>query len=112
MFVARFDTFLEKEFLSKESSGSTVTLEEIRDPLPENSDQTELEQIPGEKPEQVPQVPEMRRSRRIVRAPERYIGTHEILLVGDVEPLTYDEAMSREDFEEWLSAMKSECHEI
>ena len=44
VFVARFGTFLEEKFISKESSGSTVTLEEIRDPLPETSDQTELEQ--------------------------------------------------------------------
>ena len=112
VFVARFGTFLEEEFLSKESSGSTVTLEEIRDPLPETSGQTELEQIPSEAPEQVHQVSEIRRTRRVVHAPERYIETHETLLDSDVEPLTHNEAISREDSGEWLNAMKSELQSM
>ena len=52
--------FLVEEFLCKESSGSTVTLEEIRDPLPEILDQTELEQVLSEALEQVYQVPVQR----------------------------------------------------
>ena len=47
VFVARHGTFLEEEFLSKESSGSMVSLEEIRDPLPDASGQTEDEQVKG-----------------------------------------------------------------
>ena len=94
VFVARHGTFMEEEFLSKESSGSTVALEEIRDPLPETSGQTELEQVPSETPEQVHQVPELRSTRRVVHAPERYIGTNDTLLISDVEPLTYNESIS------------------
>ena len=48
----------------------------------------------------------------MVHAPERYIETHETLLVSDVEPLTYNEAISREDSEEWLNAMKSELQSM
>jgi hypothetical protein len=40
--------FLEEEFLSKERSGSKVTLEEIQDPLPDALGQTEVEQISSE----------------------------------------------------------------
>ena len=109
--VARFGTFLEEEFLFKESSGSKVTLEEIRDPLPDSSNQTEEQQVPSETSEQVNQVPEVRRSSRVVHASERYIGTHE-KTSNDVEPLTFNEAMSREDSEEWLSAMKSELQSM
>ena len=57
MLIARHDTFLEEEFLFKESSGSKVTLEEIRDPLPDSSNQTEEQQVPSETSEQVNQVP-------------------------------------------------------
>ena len=38
VFVARHDTFLEKEFLSRKASGRTVQIEEVRDiPLGEDS---------------------------------------------------------------------------
>jgi hypothetical protein len=57
---------------------------------------------------QVQQAPHVKRSDRIVYAPERYLGLHEILLVGDIDPLTYHEAMSREDSEEWFETMKFE----
>jgi hypothetical protein len=33
---------------------------------------------------------------------------HEILLVGDIDHLTYHEIMSRDDSGEWLEAIKSE----
>ena len=59
MFVTGFGIFLEEEFLSKENSGSMVTLEEIRDPLPETSGQTEVQQAPSRALEQVQQVPEV-----------------------------------------------------
>jgi hypothetical protein len=62
--------------------------------------------------EQVQQAPPIRRSGRVVHAPERYLGLHEILLFGDIDPLTYHEAMSREDSDEWLKAMKSELQSM
>jgi hypothetical protein len=67
-----------------------------------------VEQVPSEVVEQVQQAPRVRRSGRVVYAPERYLRLYEILLVGDIDPLTYHEAMSREDSEEWLEAMKLE----
>lgn len=112
VFVARHGTFMEEEFLSKESSGSKVTLEEIRDPLPGASVQTEAEHVPSGAEEQVQQVPNVRRSGRVVRLPERYLGFHEILHVDDIEPLTYNDAMSRDDSDKWLGAMKSELQSM
>jgi hypothetical protein len=108
VFVTRHGVFLEEELLSKEHNGSKVTLEEIQDPLSDASGQTEVEQVLSEHVEQVQQAPRVRRSGRVVHAPERYFGLHEILLIGDIDPLTYHEAMSREDSREWLEAMKSE----
>jgi Reverse transcriptase (RNA-dependent DNA polymerase) len=112
VFVARHGVFLEEEFLSKEHSGIKATLEEIQDPLPDVSGQTEVEQVPSEAVEQVQQAPRVRKSRRVVHAPKRYLGLHEILLVGDIDPLTYHEAMLREDSGEWLEAMKSELQSM
>jgi hypothetical protein len=43
VFVARHGVFLEEEFISKECSGSKVTLEEIQDPLSDTLGQTEVE---------------------------------------------------------------------
>jgi predicted peptidase len=40
------------------------------------------------------------------------LGLHEILLVGDIDPLTYHEAMSREDSREWHEIMKSELQSM
>jgi predicted peptidase len=40
------------------------------------------------------------------------LGLHEILFVSDIDPLTYHEAMSREDSGEWLEAMKSELQSM
>jgi hypothetical protein len=48
VFIAWHGVFLEEEFLSKERSGSKVTLEEIQDPLPDALGQTEVEQISSE----------------------------------------------------------------
>jgi hypothetical protein len=108
VFAIRHGVFLKKEFLSKEYSGSKITLEEIQDPLSDISGQAEVEQVLREVVEQVQQAPHVKRSDRIVYAPERYLGLHEILLIGDIDPLTYHEAMSREDFEEWFETMKFE----
>jgi hypothetical protein len=100
--------FLREKFLSKENNERKVTLEEIQGPLPDASGQTEVEQVTGVDTKQVQQTPRVRRSERIVRAPERYLRLYEIFFVGDIDPLTYHEAMSREDSQEWLEAMKYE----
>jgi hypothetical protein len=56
---------------------------------------------------QVQQALRIKRTWRVDHAPKRYLGLHKILLIGDIDPLTYHEAMSREDFGEWLEAIKS-----
>jgi hypothetical protein len=98
VFVARHDVFLEEEFLSKE--------------LYDILGQTEVEQVSSEAVEQVQQTPRVRRSGKVVHAPERYFRLYEILLVGDINPLTYYEVISREDSEEWLEAIKSELQSM
>ncbi len=54
----------------------------------------------------------LRRSTRIIKAPERLFlisdGTKDILIVENGEPTTYKEAMMDEDSDKWLEAMKSE----
>ena len=112
VFVARYGAFLEEDFLSKESSGSRVSLEEIRDPLPDTSGQTEVEPVLSEAEEPVQQEPMIRRSGRVVREPEKYLGLHEILHLDDIEPLSYNDAMSRDDSAEWLRAKQSELQSM
>jgi hypothetical protein len=53
--------------------------------------------------EEVPQetsVPILHRSTRIVRAPERYMGLHEVTVLDTEDSMTYKEAMSRPDSDE------------
>ena len=61
-------------------------------------------------PVHVAQVP--RRSDRTRHEPERYgfliTDSHEVLLMDQDEPTTYQEAMSSLDSEKWLEAMISE----
>jgi hypothetical protein len=63
-------------------------------------------------PKRVQKAPRVRRSERVLYAPERYLRLHEILLIGDIDPLTYREAMPREDSKEWLETMKSELQSM
>ena len=112
VFVARNGVFLEREFVSKRSSGSKIQLEEI--PIPETNIEPEMEiqsDIPdnGESEPQQPQEP--RRSGRIRQEIERYgfliTDNHDVVLMDD-EPTTYHEATNSSDSEKWLEAMKSE----
>ncbi|KAM7507364.1 hypothetical protein LguiA_017817 [Lonicera macranthoides] len=68
VFVARNGVFLEREFLSKENSGSTIHLEEIRDDSNLNEEPQQSMQIVAETPEE---VTVLRRSNRPRREPER-----------------------------------------
>ena len=68
VFVARNGVFLEKEFLSREASGRTVRLEEIRGPLRDGSAGDEI--IPESVKEPVVEAaPEPWRSERLRRVP-------------------------------------------
>ncbi|BFG30902.1 hypothetical protein CerSpe_171760 [Prunus speciosa] len=50
------------------------------------------------------------RSERTSKAPDRYLGLHHVLLMGDdiEDPETYTKAMLDIDSKKWLGAMKSE----
>lgn len=99
MFVARNAVFLEKEFLSKEISGSTVRLEEVRE-TQENVSVSTNEEVQQDEPAIVADQhtePQPRRSIRPRRAPEKYTllttGQRDILLLDNEEPNTYTEAV-------------------
>ena len=72
VFVARNGVFLEREFISKGTSGSTVQLKEIQDPQASivPSMESQLDQQVIVEPTQVPQGP--RRSDRTRQIPMRY----------------------------------------
>jgi hypothetical protein len=123
VFVARHGVFLEKEFISRQDSGSMVQLEEIQE-TPENASTSTQPQAEQDVVQQVEQVvvepvveaPASRRSDRIRRTPARYAllttGQRDILLLDKDEPTTYEEAMVGPDSEKWLGAMKSEIESM
>ena len=111
VFVARNGVFLEREFISKGTSGSTVQLEEIQDPQTSivPSMELQLDQQVIVEPTQVPQGP--RRSDRTRQIPIRYgfLITHDndVLIVDQNEPTSYQDAINIPDSEKWLEAIKS-----
>ena len=100
MFVARNGVFLEKEFLSREASGRTAQLEEIRGPLGDGSVGDEIISELVREPI-VEAAPEPQRSERLRRVCD-------VLLLESDEPATYVEAMVSLDSKAWLEAMRSE----
>ena len=100
VFVARNGVFLEKEFLSRGVSGSTVQLEEIREePASSESAKTlEVEPVVAAEPEAEP----------ILRRSARLRSVRDVLLLDSDEPTNYSEAMVGSDSESWLGAMRSE----
>jgi hypothetical protein len=115
VFVARNAVFLEKEFLSKEVSGSTVRLEVVRETL-ENVPVSTDEEVQQDEPAMVADQHAEPQPRRLVRArrtPEKYTllmttGPRDILLLDNEEPNTYTEAVMGLEFDRWLEAMRSE----
>jgi transposase InsO family protein len=55
---------------------------------------------------------EPRRSTRERRRPDFYMGLHEILVVDTEDPLTYEEAIQRDDSKAWREAMESEIQSM
>ena len=115
MFVAQNGVFLESEFISKGTSGNKVQLEEVREPqdnieLPVD---THTQQTIVDTP---PIAQNLCRFDRIRQEPERYgflvTDNHDVLLVDQNEPATYQEAMLDPDSEKWLEAMKSEIQSM
>ena len=105
VFVARNGVFLEREFISKGTSGSKVQLEEVREPqynielLVDTHSQQTIVDTP-------PIAQNLLRSDRICHEPGRYgflvTDNHDVLLVDQNEPTTYQEAMLDPDSEKWL----------
>ena len=121
VFVAKFGSFLDKEFLSKEVSGRKVELDKVIVPSPEleiSSSQKLVPVIPTpiseevndddhETSDQVATKP--RRSSRVRSAPEWYGNpVLEVMLLDHDEPTNYEEAMMSPDSAKWLEAIKSE----
>ena len=116
MFVACNGHFLEREFISKGTSGSTIQLEEVREPQTSMEPMLDVQsnsQLVAE-PEPLTEGP--RRSGRIRHEPERYgflvTDNRDVMLIDQDEPTSYQEAMKGPNSEKWLSAMKSEMQSM
>ena len=121
IFVAKFGSFLEKEFLSKEVSGTKVELDEVIVPSPLLESSSSLKSVPviptpvseeandddHETSDQVTTEP--RRSTK-VRSTLEWYGSPvlEVMLLDHDKPTNYEEAMMSPDSAKWLEAMKSE----
>ena len=105
MFVAHSGVFLEKELLTKGTSGRSVRLEEVQDdPV---GDVSTSDAIVAKQVEE-PMVIEAPQPRRLARLHE----ARELILLDNDEPATYAEAMVDPDFEKWLIAMRSEIESM
>ena len=134
VFVARDGVFLEKEFISRKTSGSNVYLEEVRDEQQmdvintssEVQEEVQTVDIPSITPHEISPcevtqpneddtstvVPQRKSSRTIIPS-KRYIDfllteSSEITMLESEEPTSYKDALKGKDSEKWLDAMKSE----
>jgi hypothetical protein len=109
VFVARDAVFLEKDFISSRQSGRKFELDEVQEPQTEN----EVEENVPSSSSTVITPSEPRRSGRISRQPDRYLGViekdgdYEVLLLESDEPVTHKAAISCSDSKHWLEAMQS-----
>src|SRR5215216_2745156 len=121
IFIAKNGSFLEKDFLSKEVSGSKVELDEVIVPAPELEGSSSQKSVPvmptplseeandddHETSDQV--TTELLRSTKARSAPEWYGNPIlEVMLLDHGEPTNYEEVMMSPDSAKWLQAMKSE----
>jgi hypothetical protein len=116
VFVARNGVFIEKEFLSKELSGSKVQLEEIQEAPKNISALTDpIQEVQDVVPPDV-EAPVLRRSIRACCATKKFalLSTEwrDILLLDNDEPMTYTKAMMGPDSEKWLGAMESKIESM
>ena len=121
IFVAKFGSFLEKEFLSKEVSGRKVQLDEVTLPAPLLESSSSQEPVPvtttpiseeanyndHETSDQVTTEP--CRSTR-VRSSREWYGNPvlEVMLLDHDELANYEEATMSPDSAKWFEAIKSE----
>jgi len=123
-FVAKNNTFLEKEFLAKGVSGRKIELDEIAEPsleipssatedVPETSTTERVEVIDNDHSNPIEAPIQPRRSGRTRNAPEFYGNlVQTVLLVELDEPANYKEAMEGPESEKWIEAMKSEIRSM
>ncbi|KAK1645576.1 hypothetical protein QYE76_063381, partial [Lolium multiflorum] len=102
IFVAKNGTFLEKEFLTKESSAVPEVV-----PVPPTPETEEANDNDHETNEE---TTEPRRSTRERATPDWYDPCLNVMIVdnNDEDPATYEEAMMSPDSNKWQEAMKSE----
>ncbi|KAL1194887.1 Retrovirus-related Pol polyprotein from transposon TNT 1-94 [Cardamine amara subsp. amara] len=117
VFVARNCVFLEREFLSKRNSGSKVQLEEVREPqkiVPPTQEEHQLDLRRVVEP--IPVEPEVRRSERTRHEPDRFgvwvTDHHDIFIIENDEPMSYEEAMMGPDSDKWTKAAESEMESM
>ena len=125
----RTGVFLEREFVSRKTSGSKFDHKEIQDTQTGTDAMMETEKVPQDvvdhdfvtpqevveqQPVQAAQA--LRRSDRTRHQPERYsflLSDHsDVVLVGFNEPTSYQEAVQDLDYEKWLEAMRSEMESM
>jgi len=108
---------LEREFLSKGTSGSKVLLEEVREPhgdVPTSQEEHTLDLRRVVEPIHV--EPEVRRSERSRHEPDRFgdwvTDDHALFIIESDEPTSYEEALIGPDSDKWLEAAKSEMESM
>jgi hypothetical protein len=97
-----------------EEPNPQIVVEEILVPSSSASMQVETKLNLHTDVDEVQQTEEqvLRRSHRTVRAPERYMGLHEVSVFDAEDPLTYAEAVDSPNSNKWLEAMRSEMQSM
>jgi len=116
VFVARHGVFLEKEFLAKRVSGSSVHLEEVQDEPQPSPNLEESQENLQSVAEPILETPAPRRSDRVHRPPDKLSLLVEkqgdASLSDNDDPVTFQEAMESPDSKKWLEAMRSEMNSM
>ncbi|KAJ9565881.1 hypothetical protein OSB04_001847 [Centaurea solstitialis] len=116
VFVARNGKFLEEKFLSSGNTRKDVDLQIVDEndttPTVEPEIQHENVEPQSESIEEV-QTQDLRRSSRVRQEPDRYLGFFITQSNGDLnEPVSYGEAVSGNESEQWQEAMKAEMQSM
>ncbi|KAJ9546652.1 hypothetical protein OSB04_019195 [Centaurea solstitialis] len=111
VFVARIGKFLEEKFLSSGNTRKDVDLQIVdeNDTTPTVEPKIQHENVePQSEPIEKVQTQDLRRSSRVRQEPDRYLGFLITQSNGDlIEPVSYGEAVSGSESEQWQEAMKA-----